>query len=36
MRYKNLYQSFKFENDLFIILNPYENQWSIKSEQLNF
>ena len=35
-RYKNLYQSFKFKNDLFIILNPYENQWSIKSEQLEF
>lgn len=35
-RYGNLYQSFKFKNDLFIILNPYENGWSIKNEQFNF
>ena len=35
-RYGNLYQSFKFKNDLFIILNPYENEWSIKNEQLDF
>lgn len=35
-RYNNLYQSFKFKNDLFIILNPYDRQWSIKSEQLEF
>ena len=35
-RYGNLYQSIKFKNDLFIILNPYENQWSIKNQQLDF
>ena len=35
-RYGKLYQSFKFKNDLFIILDPYENQWSIKGLQLNF
>ena len=35
-RYGNLYQSFKFKNDLFIILNPYENKWSIKDKQLDF
>ncbi len=35
-RYVNLYQSFKFGNDLFVILNPYENKWSIKNEQLDF
>jgi len=35
-RYGKLYQSFKFKNDLFIILDPYENQWSIKGSQLEF
>jgi len=35
-RYGNLYQSIKFKNDLFIILNPYENKWSIKNQQLDF
>ena len=35
-RYGNLYRSFKFKNDLFIILNPYEDRWSIKNEQLDF
>lgn len=35
-RYGKLYQSFKYNNDLFIILNPYENMWSIKDNQLEF
>ena len=35
-RYGDLYQSIIFKNDLFIILNPYENQWSIKNQQLDF
>ncbi len=35
-RYGDLYRSIKFKNDLFIILDPYENQWSIKNQQLDF
>ena len=35
-RYGNFYKSFKFKNDLFIILNPYEDKWSIKNQQYFF
>lgn len=35
-RFGDLYQSFKFKNDLFVILNSNENGWSIKNQQLNF
>lgn len=35
-KFGKLYQSFKFKNDLFIILDPYDNQWSIKGSQLEF
>jgi len=35
-KFGKLYQSFIFKNDLFIILNPYDNQWSIKGPQLEF
>lgn len=35
-RYNHLYQSFNFNNDLFILLDGYENGWSIKGKQLTF
>lgn len=35
-RYGNFYKSFKYKNDLFIILNPYEDKWSIKNQQYFF
>ncbi len=35
-RYGNTYFSFIFENDLFLILDPNLNGWSIKGDQLDF
>lgn len=35
-RYGNTFKSFIFKNDLFIILDPLENNWSIKDKQLMF
>jgi len=35
-RYGRTYDSFQYENDLFVILDPNQKQWNISSEQLTF